>query len=132
MSFKKTGQPDRRHKPMSAELAAIRIRPNSEIRRLMNLIMDMPMSQLQLKSKNPLTPALDLIITNVIIKAIETADFRIVSFLLDRMIGPVRSSEPDVGAMREQLRAELELESMAIEDVRRLAMSKRGVTIDVE
>jgi len=130
MVFKPGHKPQHVKQPMSAELAAIRVRPASEIRRLMNLIVDLPMSQLILKAENPKTPAMDLIITKVVMKAIETGDFRIVSFILDRMIGPVKSSEPDMGAMREQMRAELELEAMAIEDVRKLAMSKR--VIDVE
>lgn len=122
--------PGRPRLPMTSELAAIRIRPNSEVRRLMNLLMDLPLSQLEAKSANPRTPALDLMITNCILRAIKTSDFRIVQFLLDRMLGPMKS-EPDVMKIEDQVRAEIELEKMAIEDVRALA-SKRGSIIDAE
>jgi len=116
---------------LSDELRAIKCLSKAEIRRILNLYLAMPLSQIERKIENPTTPMFDLIFCKVLHKAHETGDARTFGILLDRMGFPVKTDEVDVSVMRSQIKAEIELEGMPMEDVRALA-AQRGRVIDAE
>jgi hypothetical protein len=117
-------------KPLSPEMRAIQCRSKADVKRLLNLYLDMPREQLKKKLENPTTPAIELYLASIIATGIKDADWRMFSFLLDRIVGPVKAEDQDIGELRAQVEAELRLKSLPIEDVRKLATGM--ITMDAE
>jgi hypothetical protein len=117
-------------KPLAPELRAIQCRSKADVKRLINLYLDMPREQLKKKLESPTTPAIELYLASIIATGIKDADWRMFSFLLDRIVGPVKTDDTDIGELRAQVEAELRLAALPIEDVRKLATGM--IALDVE
>jgi hypothetical protein len=125
------GDPRIGRKKIPPELIEVRCRGKAEIKRLINLYLDLPRDQLKKKIEDPKTPAIELYLASLIAKGIQTSDWRMFAWLLDRIVGPVKTEDVDIAELREQVKAEIELEGMPIEDVRALA-ARKGRVIDVD
>lgn len=66
-----------------------------EVENLLSKYMRMTPNELKEVHESPYTPAMDLIIVNVIVKAAQNGDQFRMMFLLDRIIGKVPDKNPD-------------------------------------
>ena len=103
------GDPRIGRKKLPEDLRAVKCRSKAEIKRLLNLYLDLPRDQLKKKLENPTTPAIELYLAAMIAQGIKNADWRMFAFLMDRIVGPVQTQDTDVAELRAQIESELSL-----------------------
>lgn len=84
----KSGNPKGRPKTRE-DLKAIRLLSADDSKRLVQKVLDMSAHEIRAMVEDPLTPALEIMVAKIVIKAIDEGDPARLNFLFDRTVGKV-------------------------------------------
>jgi hypothetical protein len=83
-----SGNP-RGRQPLRPDLRRIQLMTADDSKRLLQKLMDLPKQSLEDLAADPSTPAMDLMVIQIILKAVQDGDHARLNFLFDRTIGKV-------------------------------------------